>query len=405
MGTTRSRAKRRDGAGSYWYSEGEGRWRARFTDASGSPRNLSAATEEDIVRKLEQELTKLAHGTLALTPNRTPTLSSWLEQWLASKVDLAPKTRERHAMDIRLYVLPHLGRVRLDKLTSLQVEQLYGLLATQPSARRPQGLASSSIRRVHAVLSAALSDAHRLGVMAAPIMQRVRAPRAVERQLEILSVPEVEKLLAAAAAISVHCRVRWAIAAKWGLRQGEVLGLQWRDINLATGRLDVQRQVQRQQGGGLVLKAPKANSVRHLVIDQDTLTDLRHLYARAGGHDIGTTAQDERFVFPNARGRAIDPMNDQHQFKRLLAQADRRDVGVHALRHTALTRMVEQGVPLPVVQEIAGHADIRTTMRYLHLADSQAKVDAARLVQQAYGPPTPVTILPTTFAPTKDWAS
>ena len=395
MGTTRSRAKRRDGAGSYWYSEAEGRWRARFTDSSGRLRNLSAGTEEDIVRRLEQEIAKRAAGTLALTPNQTPTLGVWLEQWLASRSDLAPKTRERHAMDLRLYVIPHLGLVRLDKLSALQIEHLYALLGSQPSARRAQGLSPSSVRRVHAVLATALTDAHRLGVMAAPVMHRVRAPRTAPQRLwDILTVGEVERLLAAASHIGLSSQARWAIAAKWGLRQGEVLGLRWSDIDLATGRIDVRRQIQRQTGNGLVTKPPKANSFRHLMIDAATLADLRALYNQVGGHDVGTTADDDRYLFCGSRGGAVDPANDQHRFKALLAKAGIRDVGVHALRHTALTRMVEQGVPLPVVKEIAGHADIRTTMRYLQLANSPAKINAALLVQQAYGVAATVTTLP-----------
>lgn len=394
MSTTRSRTKRTDGSGGYWYVASEGRWRARFTDTSGRRRNLSAPTEEAIVRKLESERTKLVQGALGLAPGQTPTVEVWLQEWLSSKADLSPKSRERHDTDIRLYIVPNVGHIRLDKLSPLQIEHLYGRLATEPSQRRPSGLSASSIRRVHAVLAAALADAHRLGVLATPIMHRVRAPRASEKRIEVLSVSEVEDLLEASAKIGLQCRVRWAIAAKWGLRQGEVLGLRWSDINLATGRIEIQRQVQRQQSAGLVIKAPKANSYRHLVIDGDTLADLNTLFGQSHGRSIGTTRNVDRYIFPNARGGAMDPMNDQHQFKRLLADAGMRSVGVHTLRHTALTRMIEQGVPLAVVKEIAGHADIRTTMRYLHLADSRAKSDAAQLVQQVYGNATPDAPLP-----------
>jgi integrase len=188
--------------------------------------------------------------------------------------------------------------------------------------------------------------------------------------------------------------VRWEIAAKWGLRQGEVLGLFWSDITLDTGRVDIRRQVQRQAGQGLVYKPPKADSFRNLFLDADTLAHLNVLYAAVSTHGVGGSARDDRVVFPSKRGTAVDPMNDQHRFKALLKQAAIRSVNVHALRHTALTRLIEQGVGLPVVQEIAGHSDIRTTMKYLHLADSPVKQDAAALLQRAYATSGAVITLP-----------
>lgn len=77
-------------------------------------------------------------------------------------------------------------------------------------------------------------------------------------------------------------------------------------------------------------------------------------------------------MFPTTIGTVKDSRNDQRQFKALLQLAGIREVSVHVLRHTAITRLIEQGVPVPVVKDIAGHSDIRTTMGYVHLANSPA---------------------------------
>jgi hypothetical protein len=92
MASTRAPAKRTDGQGGYWYAEAEGRYRARFTDAAGNSRTLSAPTEEESVRKLEKRLDQRDRGILGLAPGQTSTLGQWLDQWLVSRPDLSPKS-------------------------------------------------------------------------------------------------------------------------------------------------------------------------------------------------------------------------------------------------------------------------------------------------------------------------
>lgn len=346
-------------------------------------RMLTAKTEQDIAAALDSAVAQRNSGMLGLSPSKVPTLAEWLVHWLSTKTDMADQGHERHCTDVHQYLIPLLGRVRLDRLDPVMVESAYAHLASQPSQRRESGLSASSVRRVHATLRSALNDAYRLGVLASPFMDRVRPPKVKAKVIEVLAAEEVDRFLEAAEQEGQSCFLRWSFAVKWGLRQGEALGLQWSDLDLATGRLEIRRQVQRSSGSGLVVADPKAGSFRHLVVDDDTLAGLRTLHsASAPAQSAG--AVDYLWLFPTTIGTVKDPRNDQRQFKALLRRAGIREVNVHVLRHTAITRLIEQGVPVPVVKDIVGHSDIRTTMGYVHLANSPAKQIAAQMVTQAY---------------------
>ena len=361
----------------------EGRWRARFTDARGVSRMLTARTEQDIIAVLDSDVAQRNSGMLGLSPSKVPTLAEWLVHWLSTKTDMADKGHERHCTDVHQYLIPLLGRVRLDRLDPVMVESAYAHLAAQPSQRRESGLSASSVRRVHATLRSALNDAYRLGVLASPFMDRVRPPKVKAKVIEVLAAEEVDRFLEAAEQEGQSCFLRWSLAVKWGLRQGEALGLQWSDLDLSAGRLEIRRQVQRSSGSGLVVVDPKAGSFRHLVVDDGTLAGLRTLHS-ASTPAPSAGAVERPWMFPTTTETVKDPRNDQRQFKALLQRAAICEVNVHVLRHTAITRLIEQGVPVPVVKDIVGHSDIRTTMGYVHLANSPAKQIAAQMVTQAY---------------------
>ena len=163
MAHTRSRTKRRNGSGSYWYVPVEDRWRAHFTDNHGLSRTLSAKTEQDIISALEAALVRRNAGLLGLPPNQVPTLRDWLIHWLSTKTDMSEQGQARHSTDIHQYLIPMLGQVRLGRLDPATVELAYTRHTSQPSLRRQSGLSASSVRRVHATLRSALNDAYRLG--------------------------------------------------------------------------------------------------------------------------------------------------------------------------------------------------------------------------------------------------
>jgi integrase len=165
----------------------------------------------------------------------------------------------------------------------------------------------------------------------------------------------------------------WVLLVTTGLRLGEALGLQWRDLDLESGRLVVRRSVQRQQGVGLTTMPPKTERSRRTVLFGNlTANALRQQRSQQAQRHLrdGTGWQDEEFIFTGPSGKAVDPSWARDRFHKTLDAAGLRHVRLHDLRHTAATLLLQQGVNAKVVQELLGHSTVSITLNtYSHVLE------------------------------------
>ena len=376
--TQRPREKRPNSEGGIWYSQTEGRWRAQYTDQQGRLRSLSARTEAEVTRRLDEAISRRDAGVLGGLPSKTPTLGQWLDHWLGTRSDLKPRTRERYELDVHSRIKPILGSTRLDKLTAVQVEAAYRTLR--------QTLAPRTVAHVHAVLRVAYKEAYRVDLVPMNVMDKVRAPKIPQSEIEPMRLDEARRLLEAAREHSPMAYARWALALRWGPRQGEALGLRWSDVDLATGRVSIRQAVQRQQGHGLVFVTPKSRAgKRSFVVDEDTRAALALWRREQTQIRLASPLwADHDLVFTTAEGGPIDPRNEARQWSRLLDRAGLRHFRIHDARHTAATYLLESGVNERVLMEILGHSQISLTMNtYAHVTRGSL-TDAARRVSALY---------------------
>ena len=377
--TSRPRKKRLNGEGGYWYSASENRYRAQYIDLTGKTRSLSARTEADITRKLVEATNARDTGLLGGIPTATPTLGAWLKAWHDRSTHLAPSTSKRYALDIDLHIAPHLGAVRLDKVTPLAVENLYRHL-------QAGGLSANTVRHTHAVLRASFREAFRLGVVAVNVMDRVRAPKAVATHLTPPSLNQAKAVLECASTRGTRTYARWALALRWGPRQGEALGLRWSDVDLDTGLVQIRQALQRRTGEGLVMTTPKSRAGRReFCLDPDTLAALVAWRRDQVVLQVASPCWgDSDVVFTTDIGTPIDPRNDYEEWRTLLKAAGLPHFRVHDCRHTAATYILQQGISERVLMEILGHSQISLTMNtYAHVT-AEALQDAARRVGEMY---------------------
>lgn len=376
----RARAKRIDNTGGYWEVPKENRWRAQFYDATGTLRNLSARSEQEISDRLDMAIRERDKGFLGPAPQGIPTLGEWLDTWLDSKYQLKAKTVARYRTDIELYIKPNLGGVRLDQLKAPAFQALFAKLS------RENGLSPLSIKHVRSTLSAALNQAFDYEVIPMLIMKKVKAPKVPEIRREIIDPQTVERILDVAAQAGISSFIRWKLAFSWGLRQGEALGLRWQDINFETRKISIVQQMQYFPGEGMKVGTPKGSKgQREFTLDRSTITALRKL--RTEQLSIKLAASDwvdNDLIFCTTKGKPIDAANDRRRFKSFLSLSNSKDFRVHDARHTAITNMVMDGTNLATVQKIAGHSDIRTTMLYVH-ATSESFESAALAVEARMG--------------------
>ena len=174
------------------------------------------------------------------------------------------------------------------------------------------------------------------------------------------------------------------LAVTTGMRQGELLGLRWADLDWQTRKLHIQRQLQRTENG-LVFSEPKSAAGRRVIIlGEETVRKLRyHLNILATERrELGEQWQENDLVFPSTIGTPWDQRNLYRVYKRFLKLAGLPNIRFHDLRHTAATLMLQQNVNPKVVQERLGHSDITLTLNtYSHVLPSMQEEAAEKLDQ------------------------
>lgn len=331
-------------------------------------------------------------------PTSDPTLTDWITYWIEEvvKPKRAIKTYESYRVLIDRWLIPELGRHRLSKLRPEHVEQLHkAMQAGKPWTRsnevivpaRP--LSPASVLQAHAILSRSLTVAMQRGYVkknVATLVDRPALSRAVKKD-KYLTREDAQKVLVVAAGRDDDAR--WSVALAEGLRQGEALGLEWHLVNLKSGTMKIEQQLQRRRGGGLeiVPYVKSGKSERTIAIPGPLLKILkahkeRQDWAKENvtgwvGSDLGD------LVFTDTLGRAMDPRRDWEAWKTILAEAGVPYVNPHGSRHTAASLMLIQGIDVKVVQAILGHSSSTITRDlYQHVAPELAQ-DAADKVAGA----------------------
>lgn len=288
--------------------------------------------------------------------------------------DVAHRTFHNYRSQIRNHILPALGKKKLRALKLEDVEALYRSMAAS-------GLSPATVRYVHAVLHRALKQATVRGLVSRNVAEGASLPRPGKQEIRPLSPEEVRRFLGAARGDRLEAL--YVVAVTCGLRQGELLGLRWSDIDLEAGRLTVRRQLQRSRdGSGLVFSPTKTKRNQAIRLGNHGIEVLKaHRRRQYEERRLAKGLYPESdLVFVTKQGTPLDPSNlvNRH-FKPLLGRAGLPDIRFHDLRHVCATLLLSEGVSVKVVQEVLGHSSVSVTMDvYSHvLPDMQERAAEA----------------------------
>jgi integrase len=249
----------------------------------------------------------------------------------------------------------------LKDLNPRQIQALY-------SRKMESGISARTIILIHAVLRRALNHALKLGMIGRNPALAVIRPKFKRKEMKTLSDIQVRTLLSFSK--GDRFEVLFWLAVTTGLRQGELVGLKWSDVDWTNRRLRIQRQLQR-LSTGLAFSEPKSAAGRRVIALGDTTIEKLHLHQQYQAREIqeaGKMWKENDMIFPSSTGTPMDPSNLYHNFKRLLKEEGLPKIRFHDLRHTAATLMLQQGVHPKVVQERLGHSDISMTLNtYSHV--------------------------------------
>lgn len=392
--------RRANNEGSIFRRESDGRWVVRYPIPNQpKPIEKYCKTEAEAVATLH-ELVVLVKTDTYVAPN-TLTLSQYLRDWMVDHIEgtVSKNWYARKMNMIEVHIDPDIGQKAIQKVTTREIKEFYKKLAKSGNKSKypkrngdntvKSGLAPESIRHIHNILKPAFLQAVEDGLIGHKKnpMRKVKAPQVIRQtKPKTLSEEEITKYLEQL--VDHRLYAAFVLDLGSGLRRGELLGLHRKDIDMETGVLTVNTQLQRVQkeGGGSSLEITEVlktdGSARSMVLAPCVLHEIKlHLERQAEEKQkAGALYHDEGLLFCGRRGNKLDPRRPYELHCRALEKANLEHIRLHDLRHTFATLLLEKGEDIKTIQELLGHKDIGTTLNtYAHVTQKMKAANAARV--------------------------
>lgn len=330
--------------------------------------------KSDAQKRLNELLVSLDKGVYA--PTGRLTVAEHLRQWLDGyvKTNCSPRTLDGYRSIIDQHLIPAMGHIPLRQLQPSVIQAYYGEACDR--------LATRTVHHHHRVLSQSLKYAVRQGYLGRNPCDLVYPPSPRGKTMRTLTPVEVDILLLSTADSQYYPVIYTALST--GLRQAELLGLRWRDVDLVTQSISV-AQVLYKRRGLCEFKKPKTEHSRRRVAMTPKLATFLEEYRvdrEEMSRELGVTLALDGLVFASIDGKPIDPSVLSHAFNRLARGAGLKGVRFHDLRHTFASLMLMRGAKPKVISEALGHASVAFTMDvYSHIIGGMQE-DAMRLLNE-----------------------
>ena len=275
-----------------------------------------------------------------------------------------------YEVHVRLHLKPTLGDIRLEQLTPLHVQALL-------NRKLQDGLSPKSVRYIRGTLRNALNQAVRWGLVSRNAAALVDPPRVERYEIKPFTPDEARSFLSAIRGDRLEAL--YSVALTMGLRQGEALGLRWREIDLELGYLRVSKQLQRIDGKLQLVDPKTVGSRRTLVLPSSIVAKLRDHRIRQLDERLraGANWRETDLVFSAMDGGALEGSTVTRSFHARLGAAGIAQRRFHDLRHSCATLLLVQGVSPRVVMDVLGHSEIGMTMNTYSHVIPELRRDAA----------------------------
>lgn len=366
---------------------GKGSWKLTVSmgfDGDGK-RIRKTKTVRGNKREAEKELakfvTEIESGQSA--DSGKTSFKDFAERWLRdyARKELSPKTVDRYEEILTARIYQHIGGKRLDQIRPTHLIDFYNYLQIEAPRLdgKPGHLSERTIQQHHRIISSILQAAVHWQLIPSNPASRVKPPKAEKREADFFDDEEVALLISALNEEPIKYKVAITLALFSGVRRGELMGFEWKDLDVQAGTIRVQRSSQYIEGKGIYTKAPKnEHSYRTITLPAFVIKLLGEYKAHWNEERlrVGDLWQGSDRLFTTWDGRPMHPDSLSSWFRKFLKKHNLPLFAFHALRHSAASLMINGGLELSLVSKRLGHADIGTTSNiYGHLfksADSRA---------------------------------
>ncbi|MFL6820697.1 MAG: tyrosine-type recombinase/integrase [Bradyrhizobium sp.] len=353
---------------------GERSWEIKFdlgTDPLTGKRRIRYVAFKGSKRAAEIELARLVSQNAAgegVDPSKS-TVAEFVDRWERdwATANVGPKTLERYGELLRLYVKPHIGCVRIQKLRAVHLSELYAALL-RSGGRDGSSLSARSVGHVHRVLHRALGHAATWAVVSQNVASLVTPPPVPDEEIRILAEDQMGAILRHLEGRTLRPIVSFLLGT--GARRGEALAVRWGDVNFKTNVVRIERSLE-QTKGSLRVKSPKTkNGRRSVTISPWLAAELKSHRARQDERRLSLgmgRAPDGSPVFARWNGEFRSPSRLSQDFAAAM-DALKIDCTLHGLRHTHVSQLIAAGLDVLTISRRIGHASPAITLNvYGHL--------------------------------------
>ena len=354
-------------------------------DLNGKPmihRKTVHGTKKDAEVELAKFVTEVQNGLVI--DGKSLKFSEFTEIWkrdYGSK-ELAPSTYKRYCRMLETRLLPYFGHFYINKIKPTDIMKFYDLLEKDTQLVRKKGnngsktkkpLSGKTILEHHRLLRAMLHKAVYWQLIVANPAERVQAPRAKKPKRKSYDDEQTKILLENLEQLSIEdtkYKVAIILTVFTGVRLGELMGLEWQDIDFKNGIISINRSSQYLSDMGVFTKVPKTeSSIREIAIPEFIISLLEEykLWYEEQKSIYNELWNDSNRLFVQADGKPMHPSTISKWFVRYVGQIGLPVINFHGLRHTNASLLVAQNVDIAVISARLGHAQISTTLDfYVH---------------------------------------
>ena len=310
------------------------------------------------------------------------------------KNSIAPRTLHQYETVLNDFILPEIGHIKLSKLrpihiqnfiqklqeTSCQKKYVNGKLITTNKKRSP-----ATVRRYLAIIQSVCAVAVKMDIIPTnpASADKLILPKMVTPETDIFTKQEAEKMLECLEKEPLQFQVLIQLAIMTGCRRGELVALQFSDIDFNTCKVTISKSATKVPGEPIMTKPPKDFQTRAVTVPAYCIDLIKQLQEekQAEMKKLGTAWHNENWLFTTYDGHIMNIDTPSYWFSDFLKRNGFKHHKFHALRHTSATLLLYGGINIKAVSGRLGHADISTTNHYLHCI-AEADETSADVLQE-----------------------